>query len=1415
VITNTNHLEVRRMRSKKGLSLLEVILAIALLGLISAMLFPALSGQYTMLVHTRSITADLYAAQQQVEQSISEIRQAIQDGTAPVGYTRTGYVLFSGQSNQRTIFGYPDKVEVHAGNAAISLSAVVADTRMPVFDVATATNVVLKMSDANGVRTSAYADTPGLQLTATFDIVDPKNVNLTNISRWYVSRDGFSIPMVTNVEEIENGTIYPRFPEDYVIIKGASSKNLTAITSEYAGKFIIYTVTPASKSGKMGTTVPSNPIFISGLPVISNLRLHLDASMISKEDATAVRTVTTNVGGVDVINRYVKKWNDISGNNNNAIQNTNTRQPELIETQTGDIEASGYNFKTFAKYVAFTGSQSMSITDSSSLDVNNLTVFIVARSTTKTAQKTIVSKLATSSGVTTGWFAGWNTANQMGLTIRNSSGTNTVSGNANDGLDGDWHVLAGSSALSWQMDLGTTAASARTITLTITNNSPVSIGYNGSSDYSTVDIAEIIVYDGILSTVDADDVSIYLMNKYEPEPPEVIIYALKPINDTCILGEPYILPGRIPAYMSNGTMQNVDVVWSPTTIDTSTPGLKVSTAVSVANPEKTTTAKIDVAGIDSLDDMDVSVEQYLPYTLPTTVTAHLTNGAVKHVAVTWDNNNVDTSVLGTVSRTGTAVIDPTKTMTLTITIIPRSVTGVTVNPTSVTINKGSTVALTATVLPVVANNRNVTWSSSDPSVATVNSVGLVSGVAGGNATITVTTEDGGFTATCDVTVNVPCTGVTLIPSSVTISKGSTYTLMWTVAPSDVSNANVTWSSSNTSIATISGGVITAVAKGTATITVRTVDGGFTSTCAVTVNVACTGVTLNQSSITVNKGSTYTLIATVLPADVSNASVTWSSSNTSIATVNNGVVTAVAKGAATITVRTVDGGYTATCAVTVNVPCTGVTLAPSSVTFNKGSTYTLMWTVAPADASNTNVTWSSSNTSIATVNNGVVTGVAKGTATITVRTVDGGFTATSTMTVNVPCTGVTLNQSSITINRGSTYTLIATVLPADVSNASVTWSSSNTGIATVNNGVVTAVAKGSATITVRTVDGGFTANCTVTVNVPCTGVNLTPATITINKNTTTTLTATVSPADASNISVTWSSSNTGIATVNNGVVTAVAKGTATITVRTVDGGFTDTCVVTVNVPCTGVSLNPTSVTIGRGSTSTLTATVAPADVSNASVTWSSSNTSIATVNSSGVVTAVAKGTATITVRTVDGGFTATCAVTVNVRVSGVTLNTNSVTIEQDATPTYTLTATVTPADADNLSITWSSSNASVASVSNGVVTAESGGTAIITVTTADGGYTATCTVTVPLRCLSVSSGLSNRFTLTMNKSIQSAAFNPTVSGTSITISGTQVTCSRTSNFTSGTNYSVRVTATDGTIRTITVSRSGTTWTIVSQ
>ncbi|MCR5464772.1 MAG: Ig-like domain-containing protein [Bacteroidales bacterium] len=534
---------------------------------------------------------------------------------------------------------------------------------------------------------------------------------------------------------------------------------------------------------------------------------------------------------------------------------------------------------------------------------------------------------------------------------------------------------------------------------------------------------------------------------------------------------------------------------------------------------------------------------------------------------------------------------------------------------------------------------------------------------------------------------VAVTGVSLNKSSMTLTEGGSETLTATVAPSNATNTGVSWSSSNTGVATVNGGQVTAVKAGTATITVTTSDGGKTATCSVTVEakkVAVTGVKFDIEALELIEGETGTIKVTVEPADATDQKVNWTSSNPEVVTVADGVVTAVAPGTATIIATTSDGGKTVTCNVTINpkpIPVEGVSVEVEAVEIAEGETTKIVVTITPDDATVKDVTFSSSDEAVATVDEeGNITAVGPGTATITITTADGGKTATCEVTVNpkvVPVEGIAFTKDQVSVIEGEKVLLYVSFTPKNASDKRVTWSSSDTGVATIDTkGNVTGVKPGTATITVKTTDGGKTATCVVNVTkkpTPVSAVTINRTAITLIVDGAADLVATVSPEDATNKKVTWSSSDEAVAKVDqNGEVTGVKPGTAKITVTTADGGKTATCDVTVTdkpVSATGVTLDKKSLSLMDGQTSQLIATVSPTNATNHEVTWSSSSTSVATVDKSGKVTAVAPGTATITVKT-HNGKTATCSITVSTRYTVYSLATNKE-ITENSSLSYTV------------------------------------------------------------------------------------------------------------------------------------------------
>lgn len=345
--------------------------------------------------------------------------------------------------------------------------------------------------------------------------------------------------------------------------------------------------------------------------------------------------------------------------------------------------------------------------------------------------------------------------------------------------------------------------------------------------------------------------------------------------------------------------------------------------------------------------------------------------------------------------------------------------------------------------------------------------------------------------------SVAVTEVRLDKSATTLVEGDTEELMATVMPENATDKGIEWKSSDESVATVSQtGLVTALKEGSSAITVITNDGGLKATCDVTVNkkvIAVTSVVLGNTELTLVEGEEEKLAVAVTPENATDKSVVWESGNESVATVSQeGLVTAVGEGKATITVKTNDGGFSASCEVTVKkkvIAVTGVKLSAASMTLREGDKGTLTATVEPANATNKNVEWWTSDLDVVSVtsttggSNGYVEARGAGKATVTVKTEDGEFSASCEITVEkkvVPVTGIALEQSSLLLPVGNTYTLRAHVQPSNATDQDIKWGSSNGGVATVDQtGKVTAVAAGTVDI-LATLAGKF-ARCTVQVD----------------------------------------------------------------------------------------------------------------------------------------------------------------------------------------------------------------------------------------------------------------------------------------------------------------------------------------------
>ena len=615
-----------------------------------------------------------------------------------------------------------------------------------------------------------------------------------------------------------------------------------------------------------------------------------------------------------------------------------------------------------------------------------------------------------------------------------------------------------------------------------------------------------------------------------------------------------------------------------------------------------------------------------------------------------------------------------------------------ISDSRLSLEEGEEATLTASVFPSDATQSTLTWRSDKPEVATVDQDGNVRAVKAGVAVITVSVSETVF-ETCTVTVVSRVTGISFDVDELEILPGESHQLKVTVLPENASVPDVNWSSDNAKVAKVSDtGLVTGLSAGEATIHAVTKDGGKMATCLVKVGTPVSGISLSKSSASMYVGdSPLALTAAITPSNASDKSVVWSSSDASVASVTAGsgldaTVTPVAAGTATITVSTLEGKFSATCVLTVMQHVTGVSISKSSLTLYTGQTETLSAQVKPEDATDTRLTWSSSDKTVATVANGLVTALKAGSTQIRVTSFEGGFQAVCNLTVKQHVTGLDLSASTLTINLGQTVTMTATVLPSDASDKSVTWASSNSDIVSVTqNGSVTANAMGEAEITATSNDGGFSKTCKVTVVeplVPATSLTLTPKTMSLNIGDSGALELQILPNDC-NEKLKWESSDPSVATVNNGDIKALAAGTTTITVRGINTSASATVTVIDPYAVTGVTLDRTTLSLEMGETATLLATVLPEDARDKTVTWSSGNTAVATVDQQGKITTVSPGTAQITVTTKDGSFSASCALTVVERIvpiTSISYAEKGTTVKMNMGESYNIRVKVSPDDA---------------------------------------------------------------------------------------------------------------------------------------
>ncbi|MCU0633886.1 MAG: Ig-like domain-containing protein [Gemmatimonadaceae bacterium] len=669
---------------------------------------------------------------------------------------------------------------------------------------------------------------------------------------------------------------------------------------------------------------------------------------------------------------------------------------------------------------------------------------------------------------------------------------------------------------------------------------------------------------------------------------------------------------------------------------------------------------------------------------------------------------------------GTARIDATVegvTGSATITVLPVPVASVsiTLNVPSVIIGQtGQATAVPRDANGNVLTGRTATWTSSAPTIATVSSTGVITGVALGSATITGTVE--GRSGTVQVTVipvPVSSVSVTLTDSSLNIGQSAQGTAVPRDANGQPLARPVTWGSATPAIANVSAtGLVTGIAEGTTAIT-ATSEGRTGAVQLVVIGrpVATVTVTVPRSGIRISEVLQATAVLRDSVGVQVNRPITWTSSAPTIATVSTtGAITALAVGSATITATSEGRSGTVSVSITP-IPVGTVTPSLPRPIIRIGET--LQAAVVVRDSANNivtrPVTWTSGTPATATISaTGLITAVAPGTTTLTATSEGRSGTVQLTVTP-IPVTSVTVNVPRTTIRQGETLQATTTLrdsLGATVTRP-VTWSAAPTAIGTVSaTGLLTAVAPGTVTVTATSEGVNGTAEitvtaapvATVTVTVPRTGIRIgesIQATAVLRDSLGNVLT---------NRPITWASTNTTAATVSaTGLVTAIAAGTSNITATS--EGRTGSVTLTITPPPVAtvtVTLPRSPIRIGE----TLQASVVLRDslgntLTGRTLTWTSTATNVASVSSTGLITAVAAGSATITATSEGRNGSQTLLVTVR-PVASMTI---SLTVPADSILTRgrSANATVVQRDSTNAiltgrQVTWGAAPASVGSIS---------------------------------------------------------------------------------------------------------------------
>ncbi len=792
-----------------------------------------------------------------------------------------------------------------------------------------------------------------------------------------------------------------------------------------------------------------------------------------------------------------------------------------------------------------------------------------------------------------------------------------------------------------------------------------------------------------------------------------------------------------------------------------------------------------IEGFDGVTAIDTS-----------TATGTYSDGSTQNLtsSAQWTSSNISVATINSSGNalalsTGNAQITATIPGTgilgqSTITVGPAALVSIAVTPASVSIALGTQQQFAAMGTYTDGSTQDLTasvvWSASDTTIATIGSSGEATSKAIGSTTINAASGSISGSTTLTVT-QAALVSIAITPAipSVPLDETQQFTATGTFTDSSTQDitGTVNWSSSNPAVATISmsdptRGLAQTAAEGTTTIAASSAGISGNTTLTVTTAVI-TSIAVTPSPLAFAKGTTQQLLATATYSDNSTRDITstatWSSGDNTVATVGaTGLAAAVQVGNTVITAAA--SGITGSTSVEVTpAVLVSIAVAPSSESIPLGTTQQFSATGTYSDGSTQTLTssaqWTSSDATVATISMaqatiGLASSAGTGTATITANS--GAVAGTATLTVTPAALisiAVTPPSPAITLGQSQQFTETGTYTDSSSKDitTNVTWSTSNALVAIISNqtgsnGLATSSGAGSTVITAAM--GSVSATATLSVGVPqLVSITVTPATpiIPLGTNQQFAATGTYTDNSTANLtnSVTWSSSNTSVAPVNNsGMAASLSEGSTTITASldAISGGT----VLTVVAPAiTAVQISPSNPSVPLGMTQQFTATAvynnsSTQDVTS-SATWASLTTMVAAISNTGLATSVAQGSTTIQVTY--GGLSASTTLTVTAPgLVSIAVTPTSATASAGSYVRFTATGTYTNSSQANISnlVSWSSSGNSVATVdTTGLASTVTPGT--VTITAASGAISGTASLTV----VTGTGGGSPRFVYTAN------------------------------------------------------------------